>query len=279
MDACLRAVRNQVSRTIAIPGRGVGARLRPMLRAPFSRLLMVFALALPMAAEVAAEDSTAAAAVGGDSATPAAVSADATSASATSAASAEPVGPTSETAATALVAKLKAASDALTTISMPFVQTKQLAIMDDPMVSPGVIEISRAKEGVRWQFTGKSTVIFYKGRVRRWGADGKEEAGGNKDPSMQSLQDQMRAFLSGDWNSLRTLFVLSAPDDGTTLLILTPKSKDLQKFIDHIGLRFRPDCSAPEVLHLVAGGGDETTYVFGTPTKGGDLPLARFTGP
>jgi hypothetical protein len=237
------------------------------------------ACVLPLSAEdaaTAAASATPAAVATGVPADGMAVAANLAAASATAA---EPVGTTSEAAATALVGKLKVASDAMTTISMPFVQTKQLAIMDEPMVSPGVIEISRPKEGVRWQFTGKSTVIFYKGRVRRWGADGKEEAGGNKDPSMQSLQDQMRAFLSGDWNSLRTLFTLTAPDDGTTLLVLTPKSKDLQKFIDHIGLRFRADCSAPEVLHLVAGGGDETTYVFGTPTKGADLPLARFTGP
>jgi hypothetical protein len=256
---------------------------RAMLR--MTVLLTMAALAPAMAAD---GDATAAAPAVPDAASPAAsaaspalaaVPAAAADASAAAPAAIEATGPTSEAAATALVARLKTASEALTTISMPFVQTKQLAIMDEPLVTPGVIEISRPKEGVRWQFTGKSTVIFYKGRVRRWGADGKEEAGGSKDPSMQSLQDQMRAFLSGDWNSLRTLFTLTAPDDGRALLVLTPKSKDLARFIDHIDLRFRDDCSAPRMLHLVAGGGDETSYAFGTPTMGLDLPLTRFTGP
>ncbi|MBA2481384.1 MAG: outer membrane lipoprotein carrier protein LolA [Planctomycetes bacterium] len=178
-----------------------------------------------------------------------------------------------------LLDRVQAASKDVATVRIPFVQEKKLAILDEPIVSKGLIEISRPLSAVRWEFTGKSILIFNAGKVRRWGAEGKEESAGKNDPGLKSFHDQMQAFLSGDWTGLKSVFDLAPDPDGAPVLTLTPKTKDIGKYINRIVLRFRDDFTAPASMTLTATAGDETVYTFGEPEVGADLPMARFSGP
>ena len=65
------------------------------------------------------------------------------------------------------LAKLSSANKDLTTVRVTFVQEKHLAILDQPVVSPGLIEISKPLGGVRWEYTGKSVLLFKDDLSRR----------------------------------------------------------------------------------------------------------------
>ncbi len=192
---------------------------------------------------------------------------------------ATPAAATAPLTADEFLAKVAAGAKDIATVRLPFTQEKHLAIMEEPIISAGVIEISKPQSAVRWEFTGKSVLIFANGKIRRWGAEGKEEASGAKDPNLKSFQDQMQAFVSGDWSGLKKAFDLEPDATGKPTMIMKPKSKDLAKYIDHIQLTFRDDFTAPARMSLVANGGDETTYVFSEPQTGIELPAARFAGP
>jgi hypothetical protein len=178
----------------------------------------------------------------------------------------------------AFLVKVNAGAKDVSTVHMPFTQEKHLAIMDEPIVSPGLLEISKPQGAVRWEFTGKTLMIFAHGKARRWGAEGKEETIPN-DPNMKSFQDQMQAFLSGDWSGLEKAFELKPDPDGKPILTMTPHSEQVRKYIDHITLVFRDDFTAPHEMRLAATGGDETVYRFADPQVNVDIPAARFAGP
>lgn len=173
--------------------------------------------------------------------------------------------------------RLKEASAAIRTIRCAFTQEKKLAMFDQPVIAKGEMEISRPLGAIRWEFTGRSLLILKDGRLRRWGADGKEEHG--NDPSLQSMIGQMKTLLTGDLSAMDNLFTVSADSAGEPVILLKPKESGLERYVQRIELRFRPDLSAPESLRLVAAGGDETLYKFDDPEIGPDLPAARFSGP
>jgi hypothetical protein len=177
------------------------------------------------------------------------------------------------------LAKLQAARPAFTTVRIPFVQEKHLAILDEPVICTGVIEMNHRLGAVRWEYTGRSVLIFRDGKLRRWGAEGKEETMGAKDPSLQSMASQMRAFLDGDWTPMQGLFTIAPEPGGATTLIFTPRTPDLAKYITRLVIHFRDDLSAPETILLVAAGDDRTEYRFEAPQAGIAIAEERFLKP
>jgi hypothetical protein len=177
------------------------------------------------------------------------------------------------------LAKLSAANRDLTTVQVAFVQEKHLAILDEALITRGRIEISRPLQAVRWEYTGKSVLLFKDGRLRRFGAEGKEETIAAKDQGVSTLVSQMKAFLDGDWSAMEELFAITPAADGAPQLEFTPKTPDLAKYITRLTIRWRPDLTAPEHMLLVAAGDDRTEYRFEPPVLGQDLPAARFTAP
>ena len=188
--------------------------------------------------------------------------------------------PTAMTAAEPFsLAKLSIAAKDLTTVRVTFVQEKHLAILDEPVVSPGLIEISRPLSAVRWEYTGKSVLLFKDGHLRRFGAEGKEETIAANDQGVNSLTSQMKAFLNGDWSAMQELFTITPAADGAPQLLFAPKTPDLAKYITGLTIRWRDDLTAPELMTLVAAGDDRTEYRFAPPQLGIDLPAARFIQP
>jgi hypothetical protein len=178
------------------------------------------------------------------------------------------------------LAVLQQLAGQVTTMRQTFVQTKRLAILDEPLLAPGLIEIDRTRQAVRWEFTGKSVQVLADGKVRRWGAEGKEETvPGGGDPARSAFAGQMQGFLTGDWSKLEDAFTLAVDPQGAPVLRCTPKSKVIGQFIAGITIRWRDDLSAPAQMVLTSAGGDTTTYDFAPPDVNLALPAARFTGP
>jgi hypothetical protein len=160
-------------------------------------------------------------------------------------------------------------------LRLGFVQTKHLAILDEPLTTPGVMEIDRRAGALRWEFTGQAVLILAAGHLRRWGPDGREENLGN-DPAAQALAGQMQALLTGDWAPLATLFKLSEEPAGT--VVLTPLTPDIGRFIARLTLTFTPT-GVPASLVLETAGGDRTEYQFAVPDTTWHADPARFQHP
>jgi hypothetical protein len=173
--------------------------------------------------------------------------------------------------------RLEEASARIQTVRVAFTQEKKLALFDEPVVSTGIVEISRPQAAVRWEFTGRSLIILKHGRLRRWSAEGKQEHG--DDPGIQSMADQMRALLTGDLTGMQDLFTVTADRSGKPIILLVPREPGLARYVQRLDLRFRDDLSAPQSLLIVAHGGDETLYTFKEPEIGVELLKSRFEGP
>jgi len=178
-----------------------------------------------------------------------------------------------------LLDRLHAASQALPSLRVAFTQSKLLALFDEPVVTRGVIEIDRRIGALRWEFTGHSVTVLKDGRLRRWGAEGREEAAAERDPGMPAMLGQMRALLSGDWRTVQDLFTLTADPAGASALTLVPKDAAIARYIARITVRFRADLAAPESLRLEAAGGDATDYTFAVPEPGALIAATRFERP
>jgi len=177
-----------------------------------------------------------------------------------------------------LMSRLQQASQQVHRVRLRFEQHKDLALFDAPVITPGVIELDREHGCLRWEFTGRTVLILAHGAVHKWSADGREEIGFERDPSLQAMRGQMQALLTGDWSTVRALFSIREAGDGLGL-ILTPSEPALAKYLSTVTIRFRADLSAPESLVLEAAGGDRTDYHFAVPDIDPVLDPARFTGP
>ena len=176
--------------------------------------------------------------------------------------------------------RLEEAGRHFKTLRVSFVQEKHLAILDEPVVNRGVLEINRSLGAVRWEFTGRSVLLFKDGKLRRFGAEGKEESvAGGKDPSIQSMASQMRSFLDGKWGAMKDIFAITPDSGGIPELTFTPLSPDLKKYLTKLVIRFRDDLSAPQSMLMVAAGDDRTEYRYDVPEIDVDIPAARFSGP
>jgi hypothetical protein len=176
--------------------------------------------------------------------------------------------------------RLEEAGRHFKTLRVAFVQEKHLAILDEPVVNRGVLEISRPLGAVRWEFTGRSVLIFKDGKLRRFGAEGKEESvAGGKDPSIQSMASQMRSFLDGKWGAMKDIFAITPDPGGAPELTFTPLSPDLKKYLTKLVIRFRDDLSAPQSMLMVASGDDRTEYRYEPPEVDVEIAPARFSGP
>ena len=169
----------------------------------------------------------------------------------------------------------QAAAVSIPALRLPFTQIKHLAILDEPLVTPGCLEIDRVAWNLRWEFTGQAVLILSQGRLRRWGPDGKEENLRN-DPAGQALGKQLQALLTGDWAPLRTLFSIADGPDGTVLF--TPLTPEIARFIARLTLSFAAS-GAPTQMNIETAGGDRTEYKFSPPDPNWRPDPARFSGP
>ena len=172
------------------------------------------------------------------------------------------------------LARTQAAAGQAQAVRLTFVQTKHLEMLDEPLMSTGAMEIDRAGGRLRWQFDHGATLILVAGKLRRWGADGKEENLGN-DPAAQAMIGQMQGVLSGNWKVLGDLFTLHSDAQHIEGL---PKTPDLARYLERMLITVGADGS-PQQIELVAHGGDRTTYVFSAPDTNWVPRPERFSGP
>ena len=159
-----------------------------------------------------------------------------------------------------LVPRLSAAAAAVPTVTMPFVQVKNLAMLDAPLEARGTLSIDRPRRRLELIFTGRSQLILERGHLQRFDAAGHEETIG---PEATAIAAQLQGLLDGNFSALAQLFVITQPPEVGLTLHLVPRTPELQRFIERLEITFRDDLAAPARMTLVATGGDATTYTFG----------------
>lgn len=181
----------------------------------------------------------------------------------------------------ATLQRAQSAAHDLAAVRLPFTQIKHLAILEEPLTTAGALEIDRQAGALRWEFTGQSVLILAKGRLRRWGPDGREEDLGN-DPSAQALAGQMQALVTGDWAPLGALFALAdgpaVADGQDRTVVFTPLTPEIGRFIAKLTIAFAAS-GLPSTMQLDTAGGDRTEYRFAPPVAGWQPAAARFSGP
>jgi len=170
--------------------------------------------------------------------------------------------------------RTKKAASQVPAVRMEFVQTKHLEMLDEPLVTHGILEIDRVGGRMRWQFEHGATLILTAGKLRRWGADQHEENLGN-DPSAQAMVGQMQGVLSGDWKVLGELFELKSDAQQIEGM---PRNADLARYVERMVIAVAGDGS-PQKIELFTHGGDHTVYVFSAPDTTWVPQNARFSGP
>lgn len=176
------------------------------------------------------------------------------------------------------LAELRAAAESVEHLRIPFRQVKDLELFDQPVVTPGILEISRPLASVRWEFTGRSILVLSGKRLRRWNAEGQEEHV-HRGPATQALGGQMRALLTGDWRGLEALFDIRLDPTGEPVVELLPRDEEMARYVTSIRMRFNDARTAPTSLVISAPGGDTTRYEFEPPELPAQLAAARFSGP
>lgn len=159
-----------------------------------------------------------------------------------------------------LVPRLRAAAEAVPTVTVPFVQVKNLAMLEAPLEAHGTLLIDRPRRRLELLFTGRSQLVLERGHLQRRDAAGREEALG---PEAPAIAAQLQGLLDGNFSALAELFVITQPAEVGPTLQLVPRTAELQRFIERLEITFRADLAAPARLTLVATGGDATTYTFG----------------
>lgn len=163
-------------------------------------------------------------------------------------------------------------------LRITFRQIKDLELFDRPVVTDGVLEISRPLRSVRWEFSGRSVLVLRDGRLQRWNAEGERETV-RAGPASQALVGQMQALLSGDWRSLDELFRITLDPGGAPAVSLVPRKEELKRYLSAIEVVFHDDLTAPRELTIFAPGGDQTRYEFDRPQRPDGLAATRFAGP
>lgn len=176
------------------------------------------------------------------------------------------------------LADLRRAAGEVAHLRIPFRQIKDLELFDQPVVTHGLLEISRPLASVRWEFTGRSVLVLKNGRLRRWNSEGREEHvhGG---PASRALSGQMEALLTGEWRGLEKLFSIALDPGGAPVVELRPRDEEMARYVTMIRMRFNAERTAPAELVIAAPGGDTTRYEFEAPERPADLAAARFAGP
>jgi len=180
-----------------------------------------------------------------------------------------------DAATRALLDAVRTAGAEVATLRQDFVQERALALLDEPLRTPGVVLISRPQQAVRWEFTDQMVLILVDGELRRYGADGQRET---VDGGGRQLAAQMQAMLSGEWRGMGEGFHL-AGDRASRRLVLTPHDEALARVVAAITVTFRDDLLAPAELVVESIAGDRTVYRFAAPALDVAIPADEFQAP
>lgn len=146
---------------------------------------------------------------------------------------------------------------------VPFRESRQLAILRDPIESEGVFFFAPPGELARYTYgPGRSRILVQGDRVVFDDATGRQSFDLSSNEIARGFIDIFGVVLRGDLKELQRLFTLAFHvDGGTWKLEMRPRSRHLRHLVDRIEVEGRGP--ALKRMTMLDTHGDRTNIVFG----------------
>lgn len=157
--------------------------------------------------------------------------------------------------------KIAATAQAMKTMQCDFVQTKQLRMLNDKMVSEGRMYYSQ-KDKLRWEYTKPYQYIFILNgdRVLLKNKQRSDVIDVAQNKLFREIARIMMGSVVGDClNDERTFKVSLVQSGGEWMATLVPQRKDMKQMFQRIVLHFDQQQGVVNRVVLTERGGDETT--------------------
>ncbi|MBM4354663.1 MAG: outer membrane lipoprotein carrier protein LolA [Deltaproteobacteria bacterium] len=161
--------------------------------------------------------------------------------------------------------ELRQQAELVKSIAADFTQTKKMKLLKKPLVSKGRFFYS-APEAVRWEYRSPiRTVSLVKGGgVKRyslsaegtWRADSSSAVEG-----MRIVMEQITGWLAGRFDD-GTLFVASLAPGERPVVMLSPRDKEMARFISRVEVRFSNRPGVVEAVEIFEGESTSTLIEF-----------------
>ncbi len=161
--------------------------------------------------------------------------------------------------------ELRRQAEAIKSISADFTQTKKMKLLKKPLVSKGRF-LYQSPDSVRWEYqTPIRTVSLVKGgSVKRFNlaADGKWRADSSSAvEGMRIVMEQITGWLAGRFDE-GTLFSASLVPGDRPVVILSPRDKEMARFISRVEVRFSNRPGVVEAVEIFEGEATSTLIEF-----------------
>jgi len=179
----------------------------------------------------------------------------------------------------ALLNRLEKNLGGLQTLQVDFVQEKHLSIFTDVVRSEGRILFERPDK-VRFEITKpfRSVLITNGKGVARYecGPDGWKKLDAGDAPVVLIVTGQIGAWLEGRFRDESGIYNISVEDDGSPIVVLTPREEGLRRYISAIRLRLENSLTRVTSVKICEPGGDYTLMTFANEKRNEALAAKAF---
>ena len=159
--------------------------------------------------------------------------------------------------------KIVTESKALQTLSANFTQTKHISFLNKPITSTGKLHL-KSDEKLRWEYITptKYTVVFRdkKLMVNNQGKQSTVDLAINK--QFEKLSKLISGSINGNMFDDKEFVISYFKTDSDYLVKLTPKAKDLGKYIKEIALYFDKNGQLVNQTKMIEPNNDYTVITF-----------------
>jgi outer membrane lipoprotein-sorting protein len=174
--------------------------------------------------------------------------------------------------------RLRRDASRISSLSADFVQKKSMKILSKPLVSTGKFFYA-APDSIRWEYVKpiRSIVISDRGTTKRYIASGgkmiEDKTGGAQ--AMKIVLDEVAGWMKGKFTANPT-FAASVREGPETLIVLTPKGKNMAGLIEKIEITVSRKDAVVKTVRIVEGAAAETRIDFSHTVVNPVLPPAVF---
>jgi len=152
------------------------------------------------------------------------------------------------------------------TVQADFVQEKRLAVFKHKLVIKGKLAVQNPNR-IAWHVTKpvRYNMVIIGSKLSQWDEDTNnvQTMKLDKDPNFKAAFQQLTAWFSGQYASLRKKYDVTIEATDPCILLFVPKKKsDMEKIIKQVRLVFRKDERYIETMTIDEGNGNSTVFRF-----------------
>ena len=163
-----------------------------------------------------------------------------------------------------IISEINTSAQAIRTLQCKFVQTKELSIMNDKMVSSGTMAFARPNK-LCWHYTSPYdyTFIIANDKVLISKGKNRNSIDLKSSQAFQGIAKMIAGSVTGKClTQTKDFDIKILASDKVYIAKLTPKEKHLKKMFSSIRLTFNRSSHTMERVEMTEANGDATTIVF-----------------